>query len=203
MALKKNCGQNKYSDWLLRRDGKAFPRLCNYPYTDTEDEILFFELTGEPLFYVTKSNETKQMISDLALAINSAISADWPHNGTKKISFAKSFLLRNNIQLKYVAPAYIPTLCSTVLQALRKEFIVVNLRKYSDEGVEIGSDLHFLVSDHSYDWLPVIRSFVRLTNAQTVTVQSDKKATDRDDFLTDERGRLLKQIPVKEFEKYG
>ena len=61
----------------------------------------------------------------------------------------------------------------------------------------------FLVSDHSYDWLPVIRSFVRLTNAQTVTVQSDKKATDRDDFLTDERGRLLKQIPVKEFEKYG
>lgn len=198
MALKKNCGQNKYSDWLLRRDGRAFPRLCNYPYTDTEDEILFFELTGEPLFYVTKSNETKQMISDLALAINAAVS-----DREKKISFAKRFLLRNNIQPKYVAPAYIPTLCSTVLQALRKEFIVVNLRKYSDEGVEIGSDLHFLVSDHSYDWLPVIRSFVRLTNAQTVTVQSDKKATDRDDFLTDERGRLLKQIPVKEFEKYG
>ena len=74
MALKKNCGQNKYSDWLLRRDGRAFPRLCNYPYTDTEDEILFFELTGEPLFYVTKSNETKQMISDLALAINAAVS---------------------------------------------------------------------------------------------------------------------------------
>ena len=198
MALKKNCGQNKYSDWLLRRDGRAFPRLCNYPYTDTEDEILFFELTGDPLFYVTKSNETKQMISDLALAINAAVS-----DREKKISFAKRFLLRNNIQPKYVAPAYIPTLCSTVLQALRKEFIVVNLRKYSDEGVEIGSDLHFLVSDHSYDWLPVIRSFVRLTNAQTVTVQSDKKATDRDDFLTDERGRLLKQIPVKEFEKYG
>ncbi len=198
MALKKNCGQNKYSDWLLRRDGRAFPRLCNYPYTDTEDEILFFELTGEPLFYVTKSNETKQMISDLALAINAAVS-----DREKKISFAKRFLLRNNIQPKYVAPDHIPTLCADILQAFRKEFVAVNLHRYSDKRFEICPDLLFLVFYPSFDWMPVIRGFVGTTNAKTVTVQSDKKATGSDDFLTDEKRRQLKQLPVKEFEKHG
>lgn len=193
--------------WMLRRDGTAFP--CQWHYygnTDPADveETLY---AAEWLYGATGSDVTRDLCLDLIAAYGASLH---PYrNLTRNLLLAirerpyvflsRAFVERHAGELFYVNPVRLPELNTAVNKALNSEFLRVRLGGLYDT-VPDDRDLYFRVSEKDFDWLPLIRAFAEThaADADTVTVLWDWESTGHSEYLTDEVGRTLGHVPLKE-----
>lgn len=198
---------DKTTAWMLRRDGTAFPcRWHYYGNTDPADveETLY---AAEWLYGATGSDVTRDLCLDLIAAYGASLH---PYrNLTRNLLLAirerpyvflsRAFVERHAGELFYVNPVRLPELNTAVNKALNSEFLRVRLGGLYDT-VPGNRDLYFRVSEKDFDWLPLIRAFAKAhaADADTVTVLWDWESTGHSEYLTDEVGRTLDHVPLKE-----
>ena len=198
---------DKTTAWMLRRDGTAFP--CRWHYYGNADpadveETLY---AAEWLYGATGSDVTRDLCLDLIAAYGASLH---PYrNLTRNLLLAirerpyvflsRAFVERHAGELFYVNPARLPELNAAVNRALNSEFLRVRLGGLYDT-VPGNRDLYFRVSEKDFDWLPLIRAFAgtRAADADTITVLWDWESTGHSEYLTDEVGRTLDHVPLKE-----
>ena len=193
----------KPTAWMLRQDGIEFPCVCHY-YGSKKDvkETLY---AAEWLYGATENAQTRRSILELVAAYSIFLN---PHRNLirnlyidikeKPYRFLSyDFVQSHADELSAVNPERLNELNLKVIHRLNNEFLRVRLGGMYD--TEPGNrDLYFRVSGTNFDWLPLIRAFVKDHDADTVTVLWDPESTGHNDFLTDETGRHLNHIPLKE-----
>lgn len=198
---------DKTTAWMLRRDGTAFP--CRWHYYGSSDpadveETLY---AAEWLYGATGSDVTRDLCLDLIAAYGASLH---PYrNLTRNLLLAirerpyvflsRAFVLEHIGDFCRVDSERLPELNTAVNKALNSEYLRVRLGGLYDT-VPGNRDLYFRVSEKDFDWLPLIRAFAKAhaADADTVTVLWDWESTGHSEYLTDEVGRTLDHVPLKE-----
>ena len=198
---------DKTTAWMLRRDGTAFS--CQWHYYGNADpadveETLY---AAEWLYGATGSDVTRDLCLDLIAAYGASLH---PYrNLTRNLLLAirerqyvflrRDFVLEHIGDFCWVDPERLPELNAAVNKALNSEFLRVRLGGLYDT-VPDDRNLYFRVSEKDFYWLPLIRAFAKAhaADADTVTVLWDRESTGHSEYLTDEVGRTLDHVPLKE-----
>ena len=198
---------NPLTAWMLRRDGTAFP--CQWHYYGSSDpaEVEETLYAAEWLYDAAQSEETRRRCLELMAAYGVTLR---PNRNLVRnlllvirerpyVFLSRAFVERHAGELFYVDPTRLPELNAAVNRALNSEFLRVRLGGLYDT-VPGSRDLYFRVSGADFDWLPLVRVVAKThaADADTVTVLWDQESTGHSEYLTDEAGRTLDHVPLKE-----
>ncbi len=192
--------------WMLRDDGVAIP-CVQHIYADVKevDETLY---AAEWLYQNTANPDTQRIALEFIISYGMQLNKNTPVEAIKKDIQSKPYIFLTEKFVDSVSDELLSSKCGNVLELAKCVEIRLNSEftrtRYGGmyNTVCDTTDLYFRISTDDFEWIKILKSFIRKFDAliETVTIVRDEESTgDINTFYRTKSGITIDKMPLNDF----